>query len=111
MSCPLRIEYPDAWYHVMNRGRRNEAIFEDKNDYSVFIELLQDAIDIFHIKVAAFCLMQNHYHLLIQTPEQKHTGQAEQILKQRSERKRLARLHRLNINRKSVSQIEWKKAA
>ena len=69
MSRPLRIEYPDAWYHVMNRGRRNEAIFEDKNDYSAFIELLQDVIDIFHIKVAAFCLMQNHYHLLIQTPE------------------------------------------
>jgi len=45
------------------------------------------------------------------TPEQKHTDQAEQILKERSERKRLARLHRLNINRKSVSQIEWKKAA
>jgi len=69
MSRPLRIEYPDAWYHVMNRGGRYEAIFEDKNDYSAFIELLQEAIDIFHIKVAAFCLMQNHYHLLIQTPE------------------------------------------
>jgi len=64
MSRPLRIEYPYAWYHVMNRGRRYDAIFEDKNDYSAFIELLQDAIDIFHIKVAAFCLMQNHYHLL-----------------------------------------------
>jgi putative transposase len=45
------------------------------------------------------------------TPEQKHTGQAEGILKERSERKRLARLHRLNVNRQSVSQIEWKKAA
>ena len=45
------------------------------------------------------------------TPEQKHTGQAEQILKERSERKRLARLHRLNVNRQSVSQLEWKKAA
>jgi putative transposase len=69
MSRPLRIEYPYAWYHVMNRGRRHEAIFEDKNDYSAFLQLLQDAIDIFHIKVAAFCLIQNHYHILIQTPE------------------------------------------
>ena len=69
MSRPLRIEYPDAWYHVMNRGRRYEAIFEDKNDYGMFIDLLKEAIDIFHIKVAAFCLMENHYHLLIQTPE------------------------------------------
>ena len=68
MSRPLRIEYPDAWYHIMNRGGRYEAIFEDKKDYSVFLELLQETIEIFHIKVSAFCLMQNHYHLLIQTP-------------------------------------------
>jgi putative transposase len=45
------------------------------------------------------------------TPEQKHTGQAESILNQRSERKRLARLHRLNVNRQFVNQLEWKKAA
>jgi len=45
------------------------------------------------------------------TPEQKHTGQAEEILKARAERKRLARLHRLKVNLASVSQIEWKKAA
>jgi len=45
------------------------------------------------------------------TPEQKHTGRAEEILKERAERKRLARLHRLKVNRQSVSQIEWKKAA
>jgi len=69
MSRPLRIEYPDAWYHIMNRGRRYEAIFENKNDYSIFLDLLQETIEIFHIKVSAFCLMQNHYHLLIQTPE------------------------------------------
>jgi len=69
MSRPLRIEYPDAWYHVMNRGRRHESIFEEKSDYSAFLELLQETIEIFHIKIAAFCLMKNHYHLLIQTPE------------------------------------------
>jgi len=45
------------------------------------------------------------------TPEQKHSGQAEEILKARSERKCLARLHRLKLNREPVSQIEWKKAA
>ena len=45
MSRPLIIEYPDAWSHVMNRGRRNEAIFEDKNDHSAFIKLLQDALN------------------------------------------------------------------
>lgn len=45
------------------------------------------------------------------TPEQKHTGQAAEILKERAERKRLARQHRLKVNRKPVSQTEWKKAA
>ncbi len=69
MSRPLRIEYPGAWYHIMNRGGRYEAIFKDKIDYSVFLELLQETIEIFHVKVSAFCLMQNYYHLLIQTPE------------------------------------------
>ncbi len=38
MSRPLRIQYPDAWYHVMNRGRRGEKVFEGKNDYNAFIE-------------------------------------------------------------------------
>ena len=69
MSRPLRIEYPDAWYHVMNRGRRGEKIFETKEDYWSFIELLQEVTDIFNLKVAAYCLMPNHYHLLIRTPD------------------------------------------
>jgi len=69
MSRPLRIEYPDAWYHIMNRGGRYKAIFEDRNDYSIFLDLLQETVEIFRIKVSVFCLMQNHYHLLIQTPE------------------------------------------
>lgn len=69
MSRPLRIEYPDAWYHIMNRGGRYKAVFKDKKDYSIFLDLLRETIEIFHIKVSAFCLMQNHYHLLIQTPE------------------------------------------
>ena len=68
MSLPLRIEYPGAWYHIMNRGGRYEAISKDKSDYSVFLELLREAIEIFHVNVSAFCLMQHHYHLLIQTP-------------------------------------------
>lgn len=53
----------------MNRGGRYKATFEDKNDYAMFLNLLQETIELFHIKVSSFCLMQNHYHLLIQTPE------------------------------------------
>ena len=69
MSRPLRIEYPDAWYHVMNRGRRAEEIFADKKDYQGFVDLLQEAVDMWDIRIAAYCLMPNHYHLLVQTPQ------------------------------------------
>ncbi len=68
MSRPLRIQYPDAWYHVMNRGRRGESVFLDEQDYSVFIELLKEVVDMYKVRVAAYCLIPNHYHLLIQTP-------------------------------------------
>lgn len=69
MSRPLRIQYPDAWYHVMNRGRRGEAIFPDKKSSETFIDLLKELNKVYHVKIAAYCLMPNHYHLLVQTPE------------------------------------------
>jgi len=69
MSRPLRIQFPDAWYHVMNRGRRGEKIFSTKEDYWSFIDLLKELAEVFNVKVAAYCLMSNHYHLLIQTPD------------------------------------------
>jgi REP element-mobilizing transposase RayT len=69
MSRPLRIEYPDAWYHVMNRGRRGESVFRKKEDYLAFIELLKDTVEMWNLRVGAYCLMPNHYHLLIQTPD------------------------------------------
>jgi len=69
MARPLRIEYPNAWYHVMNRGRRGEQVFERKDDYELFIEILQEAVQLFALRVSAFCLMPNHYHLLVQTPD------------------------------------------
>ena len=61
--------------------------------------------------VTVYNTLRYHGAIGYVTPEQKHTGQAEQVLKERAERKRLARLHRLKVNRQSVSQIEWKKAA
>ena len=69
MPRPLRIQYPDAWYHVMNRGRRGENVFETKEDYWSFIELLEELSEIFGVRIAAYCLMSNHYHLLVQTPD------------------------------------------
>ena len=69
MTRPLRIQYPDAWYHVMNRGRNRVQIFCSREDYTAFIELLKDASSLWKARIAAFCLMSNHYHLLVQTPE------------------------------------------
>ncbi|HPR53349.1 MAG TPA: helix-turn-helix domain-containing protein [Deltaproteobacteria bacterium] len=68
MSRPLRIQYPDAWYHVMNRGRRGEVIFKTDGDCEAFIDILNELVDVYHVHVAAYCLMSNLYHLLIQTP-------------------------------------------
>jgi len=68
MSRPLRIEYPNAWYHVMNRGRRGEEIFSAREDYLAFIELLKESTIMWGVRISAFCLMPNHYHILLQTP-------------------------------------------
>ncbi len=67
MSRPLRIEYPGAWYHVMNRGRRREDIYQDDEDFLLFLKVLQDTATMWNLKVSAYCLMSNHYHLLVQT--------------------------------------------
>lgn len=69
MSRPLRIEYTGAWYHVMNRGRRREDIFEDDGDYRLFLDVLRDTAKMWNLNVSAYCLMSNHYHLLVQTPD------------------------------------------
>ncbi len=68
MVRPLRIEYPNAWYHVMNRGRRGENVFSDKTDFKIFLGVLQESSELFSCRVAAFCLISNHYHILLQTP-------------------------------------------
>ena len=69
MSRPLRIEYPGAWYHVMNRGRRREEIFSTSKDYDIFLAVLKETVEMLNLKVSAYCLMSNHYHLLLHTPD------------------------------------------
>jgi REP element-mobilizing transposase RayT len=53
----------------MNRGRRGEDLFADKDDRLIFFELLKEARGMWNLRIAAYCLMQNHYHLLLQTPD------------------------------------------
>ena len=68
MARPLRIEYPGAWYHIMNRGRRGEDIFADDHDYKMFTDLLCETSEMWDVRIVAYCLMPNHYHMLVQTP-------------------------------------------
>ncbi|MBI5626428.1 MAG: transposase [Nitrosomonadales bacterium] len=69
MSRPIRIEFPDALYHVTARGDRREDIFEDDLDRQAFLDTLEQVITQFNWICYAWCLMDNHYHLLIQTPD------------------------------------------
>lgn len=69
MSRPLRIEFPNALYHVTARGDRREDIFEDDEDRKLFLATLGEVIDQFNWVCYAWCLMDNHYHVLIQTPD------------------------------------------
>jgi len=68
MSRPLRIEYENAYYHVMNRGRGRQQIFPNTDHYVDFEQCLSEAHIRFGIEIHAYCLMGNHYHLLIKTP-------------------------------------------
>jgi len=69
MTRPLRIEYENAFYHVMNRGRAHQTIFHEEVYYQTFLEILADACERFDCIVHAYSLMGNHYHLLVQTPK------------------------------------------
>ncbi|MEP1740103.1 MAG: transposase [Kangiellaceae bacterium] len=69
MARPLRIEYPGAVYHVTSRGNDRQAIYETKADRYRFLKLLEQACKRHQWSVYAYCLMDNHYHLLIETRE------------------------------------------
>ena len=69
MDRPLRVEYPGAFYHVINRGNAGENIFKSLRDREKFIDYLETASSRYSIRIHTYCLMTNHYHLLVETPE------------------------------------------
>src|SRR5947199_10836537 len=69
MARPLRIEFDGALYHVTSRGNERKAIFKDEIDRKVFLDTLVQVNDRFHWICHAYCLMDNHYHLVIETPD------------------------------------------
>src|SRR6266496_3430127 len=71
MARKLRVQYPGAIYHVMNRGDRREPIFNDDKDRLLFLDTLAEACQKTDWQIHAWCLMNNHFHLVTETPRGK----------------------------------------
>jgi len=69
MVRPLRLEYPHAFYHVTSRGNARKKIYFDDEDRNRFLEVLSGVVKRYKWLVHSYCLMPNHYHLLVETPE------------------------------------------
>jgi len=67
MARPLRIKLADGYYHVMNRGNNRQDIFLTDKDRKAFVEALADSCEIYDVKLISYVLMNNHFHLLVQT--------------------------------------------
>ena len=69
MARPLRIQYPNACYHITCRGNERKSIFLDAQDYKTFLKKLSRSLSIYNVSLLAYTCMQNHFHLLITTPD------------------------------------------
>lgn len=69
MARPLRIEYEGAVYHITSRGNEKKPIFKDEKDRDIFLDILNEVNKRYNWICHAYCLMNNHYHLIIETPD------------------------------------------
>nr|WP_081881046.1 transposase [Ghiorsea bivora] len=69
MARPLRIEYEGAVYHVTSRGNARSDIYFSDADREIFLDVLTHVVERFDWVCHAYCLMSNHYHLMIETPK------------------------------------------
>jgi REP element-mobilizing transposase RayT len=69
MARPLRIQYPGALYHVVARAKRRQLLFTDDSDRNEFLKTLGETVEKTGWRIHAYVLMDNHYHLLLETPE------------------------------------------
>jgi putative transposase len=69
MTRPLRIEFAGAVYYITSRGNAKQAIFLDEKDFADFLGVLGLVVKRYHFILHAYCLMNNHYHLLMETPD------------------------------------------
>ena len=68
MARPLRVEYPGGVDHVTARGKERRRTFRDDADRNKFLATLAEAVREHGLRLHAYCLMPNHYHLLLETP-------------------------------------------
>lgn len=68
MARRPRLQFPGAVYHVMARGNRKHTIFHDTLDYARFVRVVAKAVRLYEVRIFAYCLMPNHYHLVLDTP-------------------------------------------
>ena len=90
MPRPLRIEYPEALYHVTTRGSQQGAIFRDDHDRASFLAILARTLKACDACAFAYCLMGNHYHVVLQT----HQANLSMLVR------RVNSLHSLTFNRR-----------
>jgi REP element-mobilizing transposase RayT len=69
MARPLRVEFPGALYHITSRGNAGQVIFLADQDRLSFLEILAQVVERYRFRCYAYCLMDNHYHLLLETPQ------------------------------------------
>lgn len=79
MGRPLRIDHQDGWHHVMNRGAARQATFRSDRDRVEFERLLGVGHQRFGVEVHAYCLMDNHFHLLVHCPHGGLSGYMHQL--------------------------------
>ena len=77
MARALRITFPGAFYHVTSRGNERNAVFKSKRDREKFLEYLESATQRYDARIHAYCMMNTHYHLLLETP----SGNLPQIMR------------------------------
>lgn len=69
MGRNARLWIPTSYYHISSRGNRREALFRDENDYLTYFYILQKLHEKYHIELASYCLMTNHFHLLLRSKD------------------------------------------
>jgi len=84
MARPLKVEFDGALYHITSRGNERKPIFKDNTDHEIFLDTLHKVNKRYNWICHAYCLMDNHYHLVIETPDGNLSRGMRQLKEQRT---------------------------